>query len=91
MLKKRCSGWHVGCGDGAGLLAFQTINPIHPSNCAACLLAAAAKAEGEEEVKAEEKTEEEKKRAEAAGAYTKFWGGFGKSLKMGIIEDQSNR
>lgn len=28
---------------------------------------------------------------EAAKQYDKFWGAFGKSLKMGIIEDTSNR
>ena len=29
--------------------------------------------------------------AEESGKYAKFWKNFGKSLKMGIIEDSSNR
>jgi hypothetical protein len=43
----------------------------------------AEKAAGEEE--------ERKKLEDKSKAYTKFWTGFGKSLKMGLIEDQGNR
>ncbi|PSC75445.1 endoplasmin-like protein [Micractinium conductrix] len=45
----------------------------------------------EEEAKEEEAGEEKKKAEEAAQAYGKFYSAFGKSLKMGIIEDTSNR
>ena len=41
--------------------------------------------------KEEEAGEEKKKAEEAAQAYGKFYSAFGKSLKMGIIEDTSNR
>ncbi|KAL4424759.1 hypothetical protein ABPG77_000799, partial [Micractinium sp. CCAP 211/92] len=53
----------------------------------------AQKKKTEEAAKEEgaEKSEEEKKREEAAEAYTKFYTAFGKSLKMGVIEDTSNR
>jgi HSP90 family molecular chaperone len=54
--------------------------------CRPCCINLAAK-EGE----AAEKSEAEKKQEEAAQAYTKFYASFGKSLKMGLIEDQSNR
>jgi hypothetical protein len=44
------------------------------------------------EAAAAEQSEEGKKKAEeAAGAFAKFYASFGKSLKMGIIEDSSNR
>lgn len=54
---------------------------------------AAAAAEGEEAgaEKAAGEEEERKKLEEQGKAYTKFWTGFGKSLKMGLIEDQGNR
>ncbi|KAI3433912.1 hypothetical protein D9Q98_003714 [Chlorella vulgaris] len=55
--------------------------------------AKAAAAEGEEAgaEKAAGEEEERKKLEEQGKAYTKFWTGFGKSLKMGLIEDQGNR
>ncbi|KAL4859660.1 Endoplasmin [Chlorella vulgaris] len=55
--------------------------------------AKAAAAEGEEAgaEKAAGEEEERKKLEEKSKAYTKFWTGFGKSLKMGLIEDQGNR
>jgi hypothetical protein len=52
---------------------------------------AAAAAPGAEAAAAEQSEEEKKKADEAAGAYAKFYAAFGKSLKMGIIEDSSNR
>jgi heat shock protein beta len=52
--------------------------------------AAAAEKEGEE-AEAAEQSEAEKKLEERSGAFTKFWNSFGKSVKMGVIEDQSNR
>lgn len=58
----------------------QLCSSTRPACCPA-----AAKEEGAE------KSEEEKKREEAAQAYTKFYTAFGKSLKMGVIEDTSNR
>ena len=44
---------------------------------------------GEEEEEEEEKTEEEKKDEE--DKYGKFWKNFGKNIKLGVIEDASNR
>lgn len=35
--------------------------------------------------------EESKENDEKRGQYTKFWNEFGKSIKLGIIEDAANR
>lgn len=49
----------------------------------------------EEETKEEEeKTEEEgegEKKEETGDKYAKFWKSFGKNIKLGVIEDASNR
>jgi len=53
--------------------------------------------EGEEAGEAEEKTEEEDEDAvdqvhkEKEGKYATFWKNFGKNIKLGVIEDASNR
>lgn len=56
----------------------------------------AAAKKGEEQSEAEKAQEEEKAKAKKeleskAEQYKKFWVSFGKSVKMGIIEDPSNR
>ncbi|KAI7840066.1 hypothetical protein COHA_006196 [Chlorella ohadii] len=57
--------------------------------------AAAKKEEGEkseaEKAAEEEKAKAKKEREEKAEQFNKFWRAFGKSVKMGIIEDPSNR
>ena len=44
----------------------------------------------DKEVK-EEETDEEKKEEVTEDKYTKFWKSFGKNIKLGVIEDASNR
>ncbi|EFJ17496.1 hypothetical protein SELMODRAFT_444847 [Selaginella moellendorffii] len=52
-----------------------------------------AKAENAEDVKSDEKKEEksDEKKEENKGKYVKFWNEFGKSIKLGIVEDATNR
>ena len=48
--------------------------------------------DSEEESKEEEtEDEEEKKDDEGDDKYAKFWKSFGKNIKLGVIEDASNR
>ena len=47
--------------------------------------------EEEDEEKEEDEDEEEKKEEEGDDRYTKFWNEFGKNIKLGVIEDSSNR
>jgi heat shock protein beta len=39
----------------------------------------------------EEDSKEDKKKDEGDDKYTKFWKAFGKNIKLGVIEDASNR
>uniref|UniRef100_A0A7S1WYH7 Histidine kinase/HSP90-like ATPase domain-containing protein n=1 Tax=Tetraselmis chuii TaxID=63592 RepID=A0A7S1WYH7_9CHLO len=52
---------------------------------------AAAEEKAEEEDEGDEEGEGEGEDDGAAGKYKKFWGQFGKSIKLGIIEDTANR
>ena len=45
----------------------------------------------EEEEKKEEGEDGEKKEDESEDKYAKFWKSFGKNIKLGVIEDASNR
>jgi heat shock protein beta len=48
----------------------------------------------EEETKTEEEEKEEEgeeKKKDSTDKYTKFWTAFGKNIKLGVIEDASNR
>lgn len=45
----------------------------------------------EDETPAEEGEEEETEEEEGDSSYAKFWKAFGKNIKLGVIEDQSNR
>ena len=45
----------------------------------------------EEESTDEEKTDEDTKKASGEEKYAKFWKSFGKNIKLGVIEDASNR
>ena len=47
--------------------------------------------EEEEENESEEKSDDEKKEEEEEDKYGKFWKNFGKNVKLGVIEDASNR
>ncbi len=47
--------------------------------------------EGEEEPAANKTQEVTNKTANETSPYEKFWGGFGKNIKLGVIEDSSNR
>eukprot|EP00951_Prasinocladus_malaysianus_P001320 scaffold9070_cov38-Prasinocladus_malaysianus.AAC.1 len=56
------------------------------------LAAAEEKAKDEEEDEGEEETEGDEAEEDVdSGKYTKFWNEFGKSIKLGIIEDSQNR
>jgi len=46
---------------------------------------------GEEEEEGGSRGKDEPLRADAATAYTKFWEKFGRNIKLGVIEDSSNR
>lgn len=39
----------------------------------------------------EEESSEEKKKEDGEDKYAKFWKSFGKNIKLGVIEDASNR
>ena len=45
----------------------------------------------EEDNKDEESEEDEGKKEEGEDKYSKFWKSFGKNIKLGVIEDASNR
>merc|ERR1719335_1003202 len=45
----------------------------------------------EEEEKPAEEASEDAEEEEGEKKYSKFWGEFGKSIKLGVIEDQKNR
>ena len=49
--------------------------------------------DSEEESKEEETEDEEEKKDDDEGddKYAKFWKSFGKNIKLGVIEDASNR
>ncbi len=45
----------------------------------------------EEEQEEEQEEEEDEEKKEGEDKYTKFWNQFGKNIKLGVIEDSSNR
>ena len=48
-------------------------------------------AEAEEDEETDEDSEDSEKTVGAAAKYAKFWDQFGKSIKMGVVEDTGNR
>merc|ERR1712159_728202 len=52
---------------------------------------AAEDAEKKEDSEAKEGAKEEEEEEEAADPYMEFWEQFGKNIKLGLIEDSSNR
>lgn len=48
-------------------------------------------AEEQQEDEEEEEGEEEEEETSTPEKYKKFWANFGKSIKLGVIEDSSNR
>ena len=47
--------------------------------------------EGEDKVDEKDEDEEDKEETERENKYAKFWKSFGKNIKLGVIEDASNR